>query len=551
MPNFSIPTPKQIASATSGGIRLPSAESIVDFLRTQGQNSSFTSRTKIYNDLGFSSRLGDYRGSDAQNRALLTRLQSNANTQTPQSIAQSIISGTKPPQAPAQSILQRVPPTQAPVDFSRLTTTPSRLSAPITTPAKPVDFSSRNLNLTPAPAPTAASTVAAARGTSAPSTPAAAPTQPNIPTPTTPAETTTAQRDADILSRYGISASSLIPDYNPSEADLVNDYLESAEGQLLIDRLELQGLDAEAASEEAKQELNAKYESEREALENSLAESGLAFSGIRNTQLKALADNLAASELSVDRKFASKLLDADLDLREGILKGVAELIKDAKANRKEAIDQLNAVGLAIVGDQIVPTLATIREERAAQNQEFQMLRQLAADERSEAQLEISQKRFELAEASAARAEARFEQLYGANSAGGFAAAAQLVLLNPTATENDIRAAIRSNPTVFGSLNESQINDAVRLIGIPAALQPTIAARYVKKNLKGGLLSGLTGGDLDGAKDKVIQLLRSGGGVLELTDEEGKTQRTYTMTTEQLESLIAQVNAVTRNDLKNM
>jgi hypothetical protein len=171
----------------------------------------------------------------------------------------------------------------------------------------------------------------------------------------------------------------------------VNEYLNSAEGKLELERQELENMTAQAKAERTKEQLESKYQSEKESLENKLASDGLAFSGIRGTQVKALADSLAASLLDTDRELASKLLEADINFRETVLDGVADLLKDAQNERDDAISQLNKMGYAVIGDQILPTLS--RENAAAD------------DIRADANLAIAQRRLELAEQANARAAA--------------------------------------------------------------------------------------------------------------------------------------------------
>lgn len=193
-------------------------------------------------------------------------------------------------------------------------------------------------------------------------------------------------KDANTKATTGVSASDLFPGLfssnstaTKSEAELVNDWLTSPEGKLFLDKQNLTAKSELAKAEATKQELEAKYAQEKTSLENKLADNGLAFSGIRGTEVKALADALAASTLGVDRELASNLLNANLDLREAILKGVADLAKNADAGRKEAIQQLNAIGYAVIDGKLVPTLAA----------------QSAA--RAETSLQLSEKRLQLAE----------------------------------------------------------------------------------------------------------------------------------------------------------
>src|SRR3990167_1253193 len=157
----------------------------------------------------------------------------------------------------------------------------------------------------------------------------------------------------DVLNYLGI------PDF-PSEQELIAGVLDSAEFGLKNEGAELRRLVAEGNAAEARAKLEAKFSKDKTVLEQKMAESGLTFSGIRATQVKSLADDLASSELGVDRELASKLLDINLDLKDAIFSIAADLIKDAAGERKEAIDQLNKVGLAVVDGKLVQTLESRR-----------------------------------------------------------------------------------------------------------------------------------------------------------------------------------------------
>lgn len=325
----------------------------------------------------------------------------------------------------------------------------------------------------------------------------------------------------------------------------MNEFLNSQEGMSLLDKRDRGEIDDIAASAEAKRLLEAKYATDVTTLENNLAKNGLAFSGIRNTQVAALADNLAASELNVDRQLASKLLASNATLRDGILKGVEDLIKAAADKDKEAIQQLNAVGLAVVNGKVVPTLASRNADRAAAQQEI-------ANARAQANFELSERRLAISEASAARAEARFQQLYGAGKQNGFAYARELFDLNPDATPSELRAALFENT----DLSSTEIDSAMNLIGIPKGLQSNVAIGFVKSNFTGPGLSRLLPGDqtakaLESAKKKAVDSLLATGGVISINTGTADKPKlvTYNVTSDQLTSLANLVNTVTIDDVK--
>lgn len=115
-------------------------------------------------------------------------------------------------------------------------------------------------------------------------------------------------------------------------------------------------------AEVEKQKLAVQAEQDKKTLENKLAASGLAFSGIRTQAVQDLTNSLAASTLGVDRELAGKLLQANTAFKGDILNMVETTIKDAAAGRKDAIAQLNQAGFAVLGNQIVPTLAARKAE---------------------------------------------------------------------------------------------------------------------------------------------------------------------------------------------
>ncbi len=269
---------------------LPSANSIIDYLDTAKKDSSFTARRKSYNDFGFSTRLGDYVGSPNQNTSLLKELQrrDTAANQTP---------------LPATS----TPATNTLQSFNTAPSTPS-VSSALISPQPQTTSVAQALVGPQAPAPTAAGTLQKIQGT-APQIPA--PTglgllepkmaqTPQTPAPaSTPTQTPTLagtssksqETDATTKNLTGVSASTLYPGMfgdtagGQSEADLVNEYLNSPEGKIFLDRQNLKADTQQGKDEATKQALEAKYAADKTKLEQNLAEHGLAFSGIRATQV--------------------------------------------------------------------------------------------------------------------------------------------------------------------------------------------------------------------------------------------------------------------------
>src|SRR3990167_854454 len=62
---------------------LNTTTSIVDYLKSKGQDSSFPARKKLYEESGLADRLGQYTGSEFQNPALLKQLNTPTPTPTP------------------------------------------------------------------------------------------------------------------------------------------------------------------------------------------------------------------------------------------------------------------------------------------------------------------------------------------------------------------------------------------------------------------------------------------------------------------------------------
>lgn len=525
---------------------LPSTQSVVDYLKTKGQDSSFGTRSKIYKEAGLGDRLGNFVGSPSQNLNLLKYLQTKdapqptptqvvgqapipKTTSTPVDINAAIKSGgltydtpkmpVTPPAAPAQPSAVDVlnsagmkvdaPTAQAPSP-TQSSYKGTSINDYLKSTGQAFDFSSRKklaegMGITDY------------RGTAEQNT-----TLLNNLRGSAQVKQST-DTDATTKQESGVSASSLYPEVlneDPNEADYVNDWLKSPEGKLFLERQEVQGLTEKAKADALKEELESKYQSDKDKLEQNLAEAGLAFSGIRGTKVRALANALAASELEVDRDLAAKLLDSNLDLREAILDGVADLAKEAADNRKEAIQQLNAIGYAVINGELVPTLAARSAERA------------------DRQLEMSERRLELAEAAAARAEARFSEEFGGGKDNGFTYVRELMDLNPNATRAELKAAALENT----KLSATEIDSLLDTVGLTPNQQIEVAKSLVGTNLKGGL-SG-RGGRVTDAQAKAKQIIKSSGGVIKVGG------RTVSLTSDQIADLEGFIDTVTFDEAKS-
>jgi hypothetical protein len=549
---------------------LPAATSVVDFLNTAGKDSSFTARKKDYATAGLDKRLGDFTGTSSQNLALLDFYKSQS-APTPAPAGGSAVGVLGLPKntgmvnlAPVDfTKLNLAPPPTSPggnpagIDFSKIDVSPAappgkggvidvstlKSAAPAAPASNTFDFSKvSGVQGTP---DFSKLTVAPPAQPTAPATSAVQSIAPSAPAPAAAGAAPVVGNGAG--AGTSITYQSVAPDATPSEQDLVTQFLDSEAGQALVDKQQRGDIDATEANEEAKRQLETKYASDKTTLENNLAKNGLAFSGVRASQVKGLADELAASELNVDRQLASKLLDADASLRDGILQGVADLAKKAADDDKEAISQLNAAGFAVVDGKLVPTLASRNADRAAQQQQV-------ANDRADAAAKISEARLEIAQQSADLAEKRFEQQYGKGSGNLYNNVQALIDQAPDATEQDVRLAIRANPDVFGDPSEAQLTDALSLVGIPSARQNTIAINAVASSFQNpSIFSTFLTGDhtdtaLADAKTKAKQALIDSKGIISYTDADGKTV-TYKLNSDQLQSLISRVDTVTATEAK--
>lgn len=525
---------------------IPAASSVVDYLNSNKQDSSFGARTKLYSEAGLDKRLGSFTGSSSQNLALLDFLKTKGaapaqaapsaatNPLAPfsklaspfTSLVAPLAKGLTPSATSAASIASQPKPSpltggaSGPIDFGQIsmktpTATDTFNFAQRPGVSTPADFS--KLTVAPAAPPVTSATQVAQ--TIAPSTPA-------------PSADGTAPVGGETATTT-ITSETIYPSASPTEGDLVNEFLTSEEGRMLLEKRELGEMSDQMASEEAKRLLEAKYQSDRTTLEQNLAESGLAFSGIRNTQLKALSDNLAASELNLDRKLASKLLESNLTLREGILKGVEDLIKRAADKDKEAIQQLNAVGLAVVNGELVPTLASRNADRAAEQQEI-------ANARAQANFELSERRLAISEANAARAEARFQQLYGAEKTNEFALLRAAMDAAPDASQEELLAWALENT----NLSSTEAN-AVLAIQPITPNQMTAAAKALVGQFFGpdtykGLLK-TKNSAIAKARDQAKKTLSAAGGALKVNN------RTITLSAEDIAALSNIIDTISIED----
>lgn len=369
---------------------LPSTGSIINYLDSKKQDSSYGARKKLYTDLGMDSRLGSFTGTPNQNMSLLRSLQQSDTTKGAVSAPQDTTPRPGISSPSALGITQGAPPA-APGGISTLSGALTTLfqglspaATPTTKPSAVGVMDTAGKAVQEAASANANAVAAAGGGAYKPNdasgsggmsiyNPAAPPPPAATDSSGANVEMTTSKTNDETTksSTGGTSASTIFPEIfkesTAGEADVVNDWLNSPEGQNFISDTSRKGLDAQAIHDEAIAKLEATYAGDKTKLEENLAKNGLAFSGIRSSQVKALADALASSELGVHRQFASKLLDADADLRDAILQGVADLAKKAADDDKAAIDQLNKAGFAVINGELMPTLAAETARRQQEN----------------------------------------------------------------------------------------------------------------------------------------------------------------------------------------
>jgi len=214
----------------------------------------------------------------------------------------------------------------------------------------------------------------------------------------------------------------------PSADDILAKVLASPQFGVFEEKQQLAKQLGIAGAQTEKEALETKTKTATQEFVTSMGRRGLFFSGETETGLRALTESLATSKLGVDRELAGKLLEQDLSTRERILSDVEKIVKDAQSGRKEALDALKDVGLTVIGDRVVPTLAAQKEARV--------------DEAQQAQLELSQARFELSKVKSTQemanaatrielAQARFETAQLKQTAAESKSSAAIQLYNNT------------------------------------------------------------------------------------------------------------------------
>ena len=166
-----------------------------------------------------------------------------------------------------------------------------------------------------------------------------------------------------------------------------------------------------------KQKLEGEAASNTRKFIDTMGRRGLFFSGETESGLQSLVESLATSKLGVDRKLANELIQSDVKTRNTIMNMVEGIVKDAQNGRKEAVSALEKVGLTIVGNQVLPTLAAQSAERAERNAVLAQEREARLTATTEFNQQATLARLELSEEAAKRA-ATSLQLSIDRAAGG-------------------------------------------------------------------------------------------------------------------------------------
>jgi hypothetical protein len=330
------------------------------------------------------------------------------------------------------------------------------------------------------------------------------------------------QLDAQTKTNTGVSASTIEPNADVSETDLINEWINSAEGDLFMDRREFMTLTEMEKAKATKEALEAKYQSDLESLDNKLNSIGMGRSGLKATQTRALANKLAADLLGVGSDLANKLIESDFDLREAVLDGVAELMKSAKDNDKESVRRLEAMGWTIN-----PYTGKPEKTLSARSAE-----------RADVQLEISERRLALAEDSAARAEARFQEQFGTGKSDQFNFVRQLMELNPNASIDELKSTAMENTT----LTDGEISTILNTMPLAPKQMDSTAKVLVATYFKGGKGVFTTkSGDLKQAQETAKKAI--GGGVIKVGN------RTVNLSQEDISALEKMIDTVTVDDVE--
>lgn len=98
--------------------QLSTTTSIVDFLKSRGEESSFTARRKLFTEKGFATRLGEFTGSASQNLALLRNLRTPTEVTAPPAVTEAVPTTEPAGAAAIETAGAPVTPPTAPPSFT-------------------------------------------------------------------------------------------------------------------------------------------------------------------------------------------------------------------------------------------------------------------------------------------------------------------------------------------------------------------------------------------------------------------------------------------------
>lgn len=373
-------------------LQLNTNKQLTEFLGSVNMGKDFSSRKKLFSSSGLEKRLGTYAGSSSQDTALLRHVQSTVNPPSQQ--ARNLLGGLAlNPNATLAGATQKSSPLsgtsftpQAPSIFTTAGAK-NALGNPKPAPNQPQQQQQTqqkkivpaSYNIPPA-ASSASDALEAIKQRIATEgitdnagnmllPPGAYNPQTNksvTPAPTAPTgeDTTSAADGIDVPKA-------------PSAVDILSEVMNSPQFRLFTERQNAMTVLEMAQAEADKAENEQTFEQKKKQFEDSMGRRGLFMSGETVQGVNQLVEALAASQLGVDRKLAGVLLDANFDLQERIMDDVAKVVEEAQKDNDKAIDQLNKVGLAVIGNKLVPTLEAQRlrneEEKAAVAQKLSLL----------------------------------------------------------------------------------------------------------------------------------------------------------------------------------
>ena len=332
-------------------LKLNTTSSIVDFLKSKGQPSSFSARKTLFNKQGLGSRLGDFVGSGAQNRALLKSAQQSENA-TP-------------------DVVRQFSSRLAGIDLNKL----SAAGAASTTQAAAQQ---------PVQAPPQVAQAAQAAAQAPPPT-----AKPSV---------------VDDI-KQGLPPETFQPTEIPTpEAPSAQDILSRARGETGV----------QIAAEEAKigkERIQAALPAQLTTIKGDFASRGLVFSGARTAAEQGARDEALQKELDIDIRFA-KILGTAIDRAQSELgKEIEDVIADAQNRRQEDIDFLADIGLAVdprTGE-LFPTLQAGRDELSAARLEVEQAREERIAATTSADQARADRRLQIAESAEIRAQEKADE----------------------------------------------------------------------------------------------------------------------------------------------